>query len=122
MAEDATGAVPAGARLPGVHASARGPSVAFASLPPMSLRLAGLLLLLHIVVGWAFLHDTGPGFPLDDAWGHMVYARALATGEGFAYNPGQAEAGVSSPLWTTLAAVPCHRRAWLFRPMRPSPT
>ncbi|MCF7818105.1 MAG: hypothetical protein K9M54_09515 [Kiritimatiellales bacterium] len=32
-------------------------------------------------------------FPLDDAWIHRVYSRAFAFGHGFAYNPGQQEAG-----------------------------
>jgi hypothetical protein len=78
----------------------------------MSLRMAGPLLLLCAVAGWLFLREAGPGFPLDDAWGHMVYARALATGEGFAYNPGAAEAGVTSPFWTTLAAIPAGLAEW----------
>ncbi len=39
------------------------------------------------------------GFPLDDAWIHMVYARSLSLLQGFAYNPGQAETGSTSPLW-----------------------
>ena len=45
-------------------------------------------------------------FPLDDAWIHRVYARALAFGHGFAYNPGQQEAGSTSPLWSILTAPP----------------
>jgi hypothetical protein len=78
----------------------------------MSLRLLGLLLVLHVLVGWAFLSGAGPGFPLDDAWGHLVYGRAFAQGEGFAYNPGQPEAGVSAPLWTLLAAIPAGAVEW----------
>ncbi|MGQ0553436.1 MAG: hypothetical protein ACT4PU_09475 [Planctomycetota bacterium] len=72
----------------------------------MSRRALLILLAAHVLAGWLFLRDCGPGFPLDDAWGHLVYAEALALGEGFAYNPGQPEAGVSSPLWTALAAGP----------------
>lgn len=54
--------------------------------------------------------DAGlTGFPLDDSWIHLVYARALAMGDGFAYNPGQIEAGFTSPLWVMLLA-PLH---WL---------
>ena len=48
-------------------------------------------------------------FPLDDAWTHQVYARSLAGLHGFAYNPGQAEAGSTSPLWA-VATAPTH---WL---------
>ena len=28
------------------------------------------------------------GFPLDDSWIHQVFARNLATGHGFSFNPG----------------------------------
>ena len=45
-------------------------------------------------------------FPLDDSWIHRVYARALAHGEGFAYNPGQQETGATSPLWVIVTAPP----------------
>jgi hypothetical protein len=48
-------------------------------------------------------------FPLDDAWIHRVYARSLAMGHGFAYNPGQQETGSTSPLWI-IASAPAH---WL---------
>jgi hypothetical protein len=48
-------------------------------------------------------------FPLDDAWTHQVYARSLAGFHGFDYNPGQAEAGSTSPLWAIVSA-PTH---WL---------
>lgn len=72
----------------------------------MRLRHAAALLALQLVVALAFLADTGPGFPLDDTWIHMVYARALGQGQGFAYNPGQLETGVTAPLWTTLLGLP----------------
>ncbi len=39
------------------------------------------------------------GFPLDDAWIHAVYARAVAQGEGLSYNPGEPSTGETSPLW-----------------------
>ena len=46
-----------------------------------------------------------PGFPLDDAWIHLHFARNLAEGAGFVYNPGTPVAGSTAPLWTlTLAA------------------
>jgi hypothetical protein len=72
----------------------------------MSGRVFLLLIVLHVAAGVAFLSQSGPGFPLDDTWVHMVYARALGQGEGFAYNPGQLETGISAPLWTTLLAIP----------------
>lgn len=94
-------------------------SVAFASLRAMSLRVLALLALLNLLAGWAFLSGTGPGFPLDDAWGHLVYGRALALGEGFSYNPGQPEAGVTSPLWTALSALPAGAVEWTGQGWRP---
>jgi len=72
----------------------------------MSLRIVLALLVLHGAVGFAFLRTAGPGFPLDDTWAHMVFARSFAEGQGFAYNPGQPETGVSAPLWTALLALP----------------
>lgn len=47
-----------------------------------------------------------PGFPLDDSWIHLHFARNLAEGAGFAYNPGQPVAGSTAPLWTLLLAAP----------------
>jgi arabinofuranosyltransferase len=45
------------------------------------------------------------GFPLDDSWIHLHFARNLAEGAGFAYNPGQPVAGSTAPLWTLLLAA-----------------
>jgi 4-amino-4-deoxy-L-arabinose transferase-like glycosyltransferase len=44
------------------------------------------------------------GVPLDDAWIHFQFARNLARGDGFAFNPGQPTAGSTAPLWTLLLA------------------
>jgi hypothetical protein len=41
-------------------------------------------------------------FPLDDSWIHFHFARNLAEGQGFAYNPGVPVAGSTAPLWTLL--------------------
>ncbi len=46
-------------------------------------------------------------FPLDDAWIHRVYSQSFAYGHGFEYNPGQQEAGSTSPLWSIITA-PAH--------------
>ncbi len=48
--------------------------------------------------------QTAPGFPLDDAWIHQVFARNLGLHGQFAYNPGQVVAGSTSPLWSLLLA------------------
>ena len=45
-----------------------------------------------------------PGFPLDDSWIHLTFARNLAHGWGFAYNHGEPVAGSTAPLWTFILA------------------
>ncbi len=45
------------------------------------------------------------GLPLDDAWIHLHFARNLAEGAGFAYNPGVPVAGSTAPLWTLLLGL-----------------
>ncbi len=47
----------------------------------------------------------GPGLPLDDSWIHLHFARNLAEGAGFSYNPGVPVAGSTAPLWTLLLAA-----------------
>lgn len=47
----------------------------------------------------------GRGFPLDDAWIHMVYGLSLSEGGGFSYNAGSAGSGATSPLWAVVAAL-----------------
>ena len=44
------------------------------------------------------------GFPLDDSWIHLHFARNLIEGAGFSYNPGHPVAGSTAPLWTLLLA------------------
>jgi hypothetical protein len=45
------------------------------------------------------------GLPLDDSWIHLHFARNLAEGAGFVYNPGVPVAGSTAPLWTLLLAA-----------------
>lgn len=45
------------------------------------------------------------GFPLDDSWIHLQFARNLALGQGFAYNPGVPVSGSTAPLWTLALAA-----------------
>lgn len=52
------------------------------------------------------LTDGQLGAPLDDAWIHLQFARNIAQGYGFSYNPGQPTPGSTAPLWTILLAVP----------------
>ena len=45
------------------------------------------------------------GFPLDDSWIHLTYARNLALRGEWAFQPGHLSAGSTSPLWTFLLAI-----------------
>src|SRR5712691_9508494 len=45
------------------------------------------------------------GFPLDDSWIHLHFARNIAEGAGFSFNPGVPVAGSTAPLWTLLLAL-----------------
>jgi hypothetical protein len=44
------------------------------------------------------------GFAGDDTFIHLQYARNLANGHGFSFNPGQPSYGTTGPLWTLLIA------------------
>jgi arabinofuranosyltransferase len=68
--------------------------VALAALPPLALFLVRE----HLIAGEA-------GFPLDDSWIHLHFARNLVEGAGFSYNPGVPVAGSTAPLWTLLLAA-----------------
>jgi arabinofuranosyltransferase len=63
-----------------------------------TLPLAWLLLRERSIAGAA-------GFPLDDSWIHLHFARNLASGAGFAYNPGHPVSGSTAPLWTLLLGI-----------------
>jgi hypothetical protein len=65
--------------------------------------LSGLVLLAFV----GRLPGSPLGFPLDDAWIHLVYARGLAHDLVLAYNPGVPTTGCTSPLWALLLA-PLH--------------
>lgn len=66
------------------------------------LNLAALTVLLLLLLG-VFLQTelrlTGGrlGVPLDDAWIHYQFARNLAQGDGFSYNPGEPTPGSTPP-------------------------
>jgi hypothetical protein len=46
------------------------------------------------------------GVSLDDAYIFFVYARNVATGQGWSFNAGETSFGTSSVLWTLLLALP----------------
>jgi hypothetical protein len=45
------------------------------------------------------------GFPLDDSWIHLTYARNLAVYGEWAFRPGNPSAGSTAPLWTALLSI-----------------
>ncbi len=70
------------------------------------------LLLLVAVLGTAGLYLDAEhriagrwGFSLDDSWIYATMARNLATGRGFAFNPGEPVAGATGPLYTFVLAL-----------------
>ena len=66
---------------------------------------AGIVTLLSV---WFWAIPAGSeayGFPLDDAWIHMVYARELSHTGLLAYNPGIPATGATSPLWIGILAL-----------------
>ena len=72
--------------------------------------LASLLLIGCLTLGvFAFtayrFTDGQGGVPLDDAWIHFQFARNLARGDGFSFNPGHPTSGSTAPLWTLLLAA-----------------
>lgn len=102
----------------------QGEESAAAGSPDVLLRRWGIALVLSLAVGLLILfqasslHGTNGrwGVPLDDAWIHFQFARNLAGGHGFSYNPGIATPGSTAPLWTLILALP----ACLFAdPVRP---
>src|SRR6266508_6031724 len=45
------------------------------------------------------------GFPLDDSWIHLTYARNLAEHGEWAFQLGERSAGSTAPLWTGLLSI-----------------
>lgn len=76
----------------------RGPSSGPEANAPVASAILAIVLAAMIV--W-----PGTDFALDDAWIHLDYAKSLRSGDGWSYNPGDHEAGCSSPLWALLLAV-----------------
>lgn len=69
------------------------------------LLLAGLTACLRYLLAETARLRGGLGFPLDDSWIHLQFARNLASGLGLSYNPGELVTGSTAPLWTALLAL-----------------
>jgi hypothetical protein len=69
------------------------------------LLLAGLVACLRYLFAEISRLKGGLGFPLDDSWIHLQFARNLAHGAGLSYNPGELVTGSTAPLWTALLAL-----------------
>jgi hypothetical protein len=80
----------------------------FGFRPLIWLLPAALLACLGYLAAEARLPSGDLGFPLDDSWIHLQFARNLAAGRGLAYNPGELVTGSTAPLWTALLALLFH--------------
>ncbi len=82
------------------------PSRTLARVPfRLLLLLAGLVACLRYFLAEIARLKGGLGFPLDDSWIHLQFARNLAHGAGLSYNPGDFVTGSTAPLWTAILAV-----------------
>jgi hypothetical protein len=83
-------------------------STAFSLDGRLPRKQAGLVALVAIAAAGLYLlaasRAVGLGFPLDDSWIHLAYARNLAELGQWAFLPGQPSAGSTAPLWTVLLA------------------
>jgi hypothetical protein len=67
-----------------------------------------VLALFGVSLAWGLGHSANPGpvgFPLDDAWIHLVYGRGLLENGYLAYNDGVPSTGCTSPLWAGFLAL-----------------
>ncbi|MHA1909607.1 MAG: hypothetical protein ACW98Y_20070 [Candidatus Thorarchaeota archaeon] len=66
--------------------------------------VAAILLTLTTSIHYIFTMFlwTTPGFPLDDSWIHLQFARTIYEGHPWEYSPGYPATGSTSPLWSIL--------------------
>jgi len=74
-------------------------------LGPLGLALLAALPPLALLAAERFVFGAEWGFPLDDSWIHLVFARSLAAGQGLSFNPGELVAATTAPLWTALLGL-----------------
>src|SRR5512140_3308432 len=80
-----------------------------ASSPKLSARDAAILLVAAALGAAIYLLVSARiyrvGFPLDDSWIHLTYARNLALRGEWAFQPGRLSAGSTAPLWPFLLGL-----------------
>jgi hypothetical protein len=69
------------------------------------LLLAGAALVLLGYLGTELFLLGRLGFPLDDSWIHLQFARHLAAGHGLVYTGAERVTGSTAPLWTAILAA-----------------
>lgn len=78
-------------------------------LRPLSKRDLATLLAATLLAGVVYLAASASvyriGFPLDDSWIHLTFARNLAWYGEWSFRPGLPSAGSTSPLWSALLAL-----------------
>jgi len=71
----------------------------------LAVALAAALPPVVFLAAERFVFGDLAGFPLDDSWIHLVFARSLAAGAGLSYGPGLAVPASTAPLWTVALAL-----------------
>src|SRR5512141_3530708 len=71
--------------------------------PWVVIAIAALIAVLFYLIASAIIFRVG--FPLDDSWIHLTYARNLAEHGEWAFRLGERSAGSTSPLWTFLLSI-----------------
>lgn len=71
--------------------------------PWVIIAIAALSAVLFYLITSALIFRLG--FPLDDSWIHLTYARNLAEHGEWAFRLGQRSAGSTAPLWTILLSI-----------------
>jgi hypothetical protein len=67
------------------------------------IAIAALAVVLFYLIVSARIYSLG--FPLDDAWIHLTYARNIAKHGEWSFRLGERSAGSTSPLWTALLSI-----------------
>src|SRR5262245_15791475 len=71
--------------------------------PRLVIALVALAAVMYYLLVSATIFRVG--FPLDDTWIHLTYARNLAEHGEWAFRLGERSAGSTAPLWTVLLSI-----------------